>query len=311
MAAVDAFAPDLPIYRHLGRTEAQRDWLARLPSLVASYERRWGISTGSPFRAGTSSWAAPATTADGRDAVLKIAWPHPEAREEGTGLRFWAGDGAVLAYETDRADYALLLERCVPGTTLAEAGLSTEDSLTAGAGVAHRLWSRTPPAESTMDDMGTVTREWAVLVRERMAWHQPPFDRGVVAHAADLLAALPSSAARRVVVHGDLNPGNLLAAQRHPWLAIDAKPMVGDPAYDPSPLLCQVDNPFTAADPEGEVRRRYAMFAALVGEPADRLLGWTLARMVESALWLVDSGRPEPAEAEMRDATVVARVLGV
>jgi streptomycin 6-kinase len=217
----------------------------------------------------------------------------------------------VLAYETDRDGYALLLERCVPGTTLADSRLSTEDMLVAAAGVANRLWTRTPPTESTMDDMGAVTREWAVLVRERMAWHQPPFDRGLVAHAADLLATLPSSATRRVVVHGDFNPSNLLAAQRHPWLAIDAKPMVGDPAYDPSPLLCQVDNPFTTTHPEREVRRRYDLVAGLVGEPADRLLAWTLARMVESALWLVDCQQPEPAVAEMRDAAIVARILGV
>ncbi len=31
----------------------------------------------------------------------------------------------------------------------------------------------------------------------------------------------------------DLHPDNVLAAEREPWLAIDPKPYVGDPTYDP------------------------------------------------------------------------------
>jgi streptomycin 6-kinase len=30
----------------------------------------------------------------------------------------------------------------------------------------------------------------------------------------------------------DLHTGNVLAAQRQPWLMIDPKPYVGDPCYD-------------------------------------------------------------------------------
>ncbi len=311
MAIDDAFAPELPIFHHLGRTVDQRRWLADLPALVVEFERRWGVVTGPPFRTGTSSWAAPGVAQDGRHVVLKIAWPHPEAREEGTALRFWAGDGAVLAHATDPSRYALLLERCEPGTSLAGAGLPAEDALLAAAGVVNRLWSRPPAGVSTLDTMGAVTSEWAVLVRERMAWHRPPFDPGLVARAADLLESLPATATRTVVVHGDVNPSNILSAQRQPWLAIDAKPMLGDPGYDPSPLLCQVDAPFAGTGPARVIRHRYDLFADAVGEPADRLLAWTVARIVESALWLVDTDRPELAGEEMAQATVVAGVLGL
>lgn len=37
---------------------------------------------------------------------------------------------------------------------------------------------------------------------------------------------------RQVVCHGDLNPGNLLSAQRLPWLAVDPLAVIADPAYD-------------------------------------------------------------------------------
>ena len=35
-----------------------------------------------------------------------------------------------------------------------------------------------------------------------------------------------------MLLHTDLHAGNVLAAEREPWLAIDPKPYVGDPAYD-------------------------------------------------------------------------------
>ena len=44
--------------------------------------------------------------------------------------------------------------------------------------------------------------------------------------------ALSATQPHRVLLHGDFHPGNVLAAAREPWLAIDCKPLVGDPAYD-------------------------------------------------------------------------------
>ena len=65
-------------------------------------------------------------------------------------------------------------------------------------------------------------------------------------------------------MHGDLNPGNLLAAGGGRWLAIDPKPMRGDPAYDLWPLLEQVDDPFEHPDPAAVLRERVALLAGLL-----------------------------------------------
>ena len=35
-----------------------------------------------------------------------------------------------------------------------------------------------------------------------------------------------------MLCHQDLHGGNLLRAEREPWLAIDSKPIVAEPAYD-------------------------------------------------------------------------------
>ena len=50
----------------------------------------------------------------------------------------------------------------------------------------------------------------------------------------DLLAG---DGTRPVVVHGDLHYANVLADDAGEWLAIDPKPMAGDPHYEPAPML--------------------------------------------------------------------------
>jgi streptomycin 6-kinase len=73
----------------------------------------------------------------------------------------------------------------------------------------------------------------------------------------------------------DLHAGNVLAAGREPWLAIDPKPYVGDPTYDPLQHMLNCSERLQA-DPHGLVRR----MADLLDLDADRLVRWTFARCV-------------------------------
>ena len=237
------------MFGELTSTEGRR-WLAALPNLVRSLEEEWEVSTGQPYLRGTAAWTAPAVTVDGQPAVLKVCWPHREARHEAEGLRLWDGVGAVRVLRSDTSRWAMLLEPCDPGIAVDECGRTVGDALERAGDVLRRLWSVPVPADAPFERMGDVTRGWAAAVRERMARHQPRFDAGVVELGAGLLETLPDGG-RTVVIHGDFNPGNVLSSQREPFLAIDAKPMVGDAAYDPKPLLDQLGDAFAGGDPAG------------------------------------------------------------
>jgi streptomycin 6-kinase len=79
----------------------------------------------------------------------------------------------------------------------------------------------------------------------------------------------------------DLHAGNVLAAEREPWLAIDPKPYVGDPTYDALQHLLNCEERLRA-DPRELARR----MAGLLDLDAERLLLWLFARCVqESASW--------------------------
>jgi streptomycin 6-kinase len=173
-----------------------------------------------------------------------------------------------------------------------------------------RLW-RDPPHDAQYESLADVTRDWSRTVRDHLDELDARFDRGLLGLGAELLEELPRSAKRTAVLHGDFNPGNLLAATRAPWLSIDCKPMIGDPAFDPSQFVLQACDPFSERDAARVVDERFRQFADLVGEDARRCVAWGVAREAEYATWEWTRGHAaESLDAMERVATLV-RIAGL
>jgi len=68
------------------------------------------------------------------------------------------------------------------------------------------------------------------------------------------LRGLPRTADRSVLLCTDLHAGNVLASQREPWLVIDPKPFIGDPAYEPVQHMLNCDERL-ATDPASLAQR--------------------------------------------------------
>jgi len=284
------FPTTLPVVANiLEQGEEGRAWLAKLPSAVEQLRELWQLRLGAPIHGGSCSWVAPVWLPDGASAILKVAWPHREAAGEAEALKIWDGRGAVKVLRDDPSRCALLIERCEPGDPLSEAhGLSVAERLHIAAEILAQLWSAQVPERTGLEHVGAYTAALADVAEERMDRLRPGFDPGLVALGARLLRELPSTAERKVVVHGDINPGNILRARREPWLAIDAKSMVGDPCYDPWPLLSQIDDPFVLPEPLPVLAERFGLISEVVGESVQRLAAWAMARELDWALWSVE-----------------------
>jgi streptomycin 6-kinase len=255
-------------------------WLAALPHVVASYARRWSLDLGRPYQpGGRCAWVAPVRDAAGRDLVLKVAWSHDEAFHEADGLRAWAGAGAVRLHDsaTDDTSTVLLLERCRPGTTLGDAVPEGEQDPVV-AGRLRRLW-QAPTAGFNFRPLQVMCDAWAAEFRLRLAGAVDPVDPSLTAAAIDLFRTLPATAGRHVLLCTDLHAWNILAAEREPWLAIDPKPYVGDPAYDVVQHLLNCEQRL-AADPVAVARR----MADLVDVDPERTVQWLFARCVQESL---------------------------
>lgn len=116
-----------------------------------------------------------------------------------------------------------------------------------------------------------------------------PFPGVLVKTAETLFAELSGSMAEAVLLHGDLHYANILAAERRPWLALDPKGVVGEPAYEVGALL---RNPMpellTQRQPGRILKRRADQLAEELGFDRARLLGWGLVQAVLAAWWSVE-----------------------
>jgi streptomycin 6-kinase len=92
--------------------------------------------------------------------------------------------------------------------------------------------------------------------------------------------------AEPVLLHGDLHHFNILAAERQPWLALDPKGVVGEPAYEVGALL---RNPYpeflTWPNLDRVLARRVNQLAEELGFDRERLVGWGFAQAVLSGWW--------------------------
>lgn len=93
------------------------------------------------------------------------------------------------------------------------------------------------------------------------------------------------------LLHWDLHYGNVLAADREPWLAIDPEPLVGDPGFDLWPAL---DSGWstndTVTDAPRIVRRRFDILTEMLDLDRGRAAGWTVARLLQNTLWDIEDG---------------------
>jgi len=259
------------------------EWQRELPARLARLIERWELTLGPPYLpGGATSYVAPARRADGTLVVLKVVIPHREARDEADALRVWAGNGAVMLLDAAREEHALLLERCDPGTALRDL-VDHDEILDTGADVLAQLWNADAPAEP-FEPLEAVTDWFAELITERQARLGRPLPQPLVDEAVEALRELPRSAARRVVLHHDFHPGNVLAATRAPWLAIDPKPQVGDPAFDPLQLILQTGDPLATLDPAATIRTRLVRVSERLGVDPERVRAWGVGRCVEWSL---------------------------
>lgn len=264
--------------------EERADWLGGLDAWVGEAAERWGLEVGAPYEpGGRTAWVAPATGPQGERWVLKVAWPHDDGAHEAAGLRAWDGAGAVRlerALDLDGAG-ALLLERCEPGAPLSAVPGDEQDVVVAGLLV--RLWAvgldGSGLAGSAFPTLASMCERWAAESEHRWARATgPELDPGLVRVGLERFRSLSAEPGPMALLATDLHAGNVLAAEREPWLAIDPKPHVGDAHYDVlQHLLNQGER--LRADPAG-LARRLADRCQLDG---DRLVTWLFARCVQEA----------------------------
>jgi streptomycin 6-kinase len=231
-------------------------WLFDLPRLAAECADQWGLELEEPVDT-PHSLVVPAG-----DVVLKLNAPsHFEADHEADALACWNGAGAVRLVERDDARRAFICERCRPGTQLWDARAHEPHVV---AGLLPRLLVE--PGRHPFRLLADEAERWAEEVPREYEASGRPFERSLLDFALDVFRSADRSAT--VLVNQDLHGGNVLRAEREPWLVIDPKPLVGEPEANGVGLL---------RNAEPSAVRRWLDVLADLGLDRERLRGWGVA----------------------------------
>ncbi|MFD0055505.1 aminoglycoside phosphotransferase family protein [Streptomyces sp. NPDC127168] len=265
--------------------EAGRAFIDGLPELAASFLRRWELRLDGPSMHGWAALVLPVVRRDGVPAVLKLQIRDEESEGEPVALRVWNGDGAVRLLDHDPATGTMLLERLDADRMLSH----VEDSHAAVLVIARLLAHLTStPAPPGMRRLGDIARAMLERTPGALGAIPDPADRRLVADCAAALREVADEPGDRLL-HWDLHFENVLASARAPWLAIDPKPLAGDPGFD---LLPALDNRYDPA----ETRWRFDAMTDVLGLDRQRARAWSLARVLQNSLWNVEDGDPLEAE---------------
>ncbi|MGK4583241.1 aminoglycoside phosphotransferase family protein [Kitasatospora sp. HPMI-4] len=270
-------------------------WLSALPETVRRYVSRWDLTlerVADP--GGRLSLIAYVRRPDDSLAVLKAQPVTPATANEHAALRHWAGRSAVLLLDADPAAGVLLLERLhgdIPLRSLAEAKAMLE-----ATGLLQRLW--VPPAEGhPFASLAERAGEQSAELRRRRGLPAAAETRPLVDEALETAAGLLAGEAEQVLLHGDFHHGNVLAADRAPWLAVNPEPLVGERAWDLAWLAQdRMDTLAGSPGPRAAARRRLHQLADAVEVDHERLRGWTLFRTVAAGLRALEYGDTASAE---------------
>lgn len=278
--------PDVLIDFH--RENFSEEWIRALPEMADGYLERWQLTLAGESMHGLVSLVLPVIQADGTRAALKFQPLDDETEGEPVGLRAWNGDGIARLLDHDSDTGTMLLEWLDADRPLS----ALPDDMAATQVIAEllaRLVSHPAPenmrrlkdiAQAMVDDTpeastkvtqeeGQLLRSWAAVVAEVL---DEPGDR---------------------LLHWDLHFDNVLAADREPWLAIDPKPLAGDPGFDIMPALDnRWDDIVATGDVPRAVLKRFDLMTEVLGLDRQRAGAWTVGRALQNSLWDIEDGEP-------------------
>jgi streptomycin 6-kinase len=259
-------------------------WLDTLPGLIDHLSEAWEVSVGEPFEAGEFNFVAGAVRHDGEAAVIKIAPPFSDNEYIGEAefLSHRKGRGAVRLLERDHDRRAILIERAVPGKNLAELFTGNESLALEPAIEVLRGILGEPPADyqpKTLD-------QWFAGMRRAEGTE---FSGEYAGKAVEIYERLSTQPGRTFYLHGDFHPGNVVNAERSPYLAIDPKGIVGHVAYDIAVFL---NNFHWWQETKPDIRSRLddtvGMFSDAFEIDPRELREWAFAQMVLGTWWNYD-----------------------
>ena len=218
--------------------------------------------------------------------VLKLIKQHGDESNSGAVLKAFTGNGTVRVLEYEIG--AVLLERIDPGKQLTSLVKQGEDEAATEilADVVHKLANHTPPSGCP------TAADWGLGFDRYLETGDRQIPQNLVDEAHALYQHLAASQRNPMLLHGDLQHYNVLFDHDRGWVAIDPKGVVGELEYEIGPIL---RNPVEQSElflQPTTIERRLEILTSTLNLDYARVLRWSFAQAVLSAIWDVEDGYP-------------------
>jgi streptomycin 6-kinase len=276
---------------------AGREWIAALPQLIEKLRGEWGLDIDDTKLLHGHNSAVQPVRRGGVRCMLKLTWPHERTEVEARALRAWDGNGAVQLLDASPEVGALLLERLDALRSLERVDLL--DAAEVAGGLLRRLAIPAPEGFPRLEDLAQGISDSLPARQEVLGNPIPPSWLDLAQELARELGAR----AGKQLVHADLHYGNVLAGEREPWLAIDPKPIAGDPEHAvPELLWRRLDEAEGAAG----LQRLFEVLVESGELNAEVARGWAIVRSVDYWLWGLENGLTDDPKRCRRIVEVMA-----
>jgi streptomycin 6-kinase len=276
--------------------ESGRAWLDGLTDLIAATEERWSITVGQPMSGGTSSYVAHARTADGRDAVLKLALPHFWAPHEIQRLDNAAGRGYVRLLASDPDHHIMLMEAL--GPSMSQLDWPPEQVAKTICATLRQAWRVEIPEAAPAQTGNTKARSLAELIERAWAALDQPCSKDVVDTALRFAERRASAYAEDqcVAVHGDPHSGNAMRVpEPRPgaesgFVYVDPEAFIAEPAYDLGIVMRDWTAEFLNGPTKSLARHRCGLLSKYSGLDGDAIWEWGFLERVATGLYVLEFG---------------------
>jgi len=245
--------------------DAGKKWIDELPEIVRSYAKKWQLHD---LRV-TNNLTYNYVVFIAHNAVLKIGFNQKDIQQEIKALMHFQNI-KLLRYD----EHAILMERCIPGTTLTSF-------------VPHKDQQATDICISLMQNFykpsNTFTQhlsDWLTII-----YKDHNLNKDYLKKAQKFTDHLLNSSSETVVLHGDLHHGNILKHNER-YVAIDPKGILGERAYD---IACFIRNPLEKIIKNFDlIPKRIEQFSQACAIDPVRLKQWCFLHGILSACWRIE-----------------------
>ena len=277
------------------------EWLASLPQVVDEYSKKWLITpTGVP-NSGAMSCCVFCTTSSGQECVLKIPVEAKDGVFEVAVLQRWSEVGvspSVLKRDEDTGVF--LMQRVLPGNNIEPIDdVGALDKAVALCEQMHRVSMNGLKSVESFETHIRMRFEWA---RERFHMTGNSAGEKLCDLVQPVLENLFHTCDESVLLHGDLQPKNILSNETGEYIVIDPLACYGEAKSDLVFWMCSQRSEQSVEEQLLEVY-----------DPSDkdgyRAFAW-------AAVFSVIELRPysdlySPRMAELLSSSFTAQVLGV